>query len=176
MDRWAETDRGFDGHDGTAGYARRPGLKWVGLLVAWVIVTGLLVAVHLTVLIWVVMVALIAYVVYSVLRDTPPGAGATPRRRATRDRRDDRYDAYDDYDDRERFNAPPGWPEPPPGWTPPPGWQPNPAWPPAPPGWQFWLPAARQGLSERAWRTERIERPRSHRSDSDGRRYRDSWP
>lgn len=36
------------------------------------------------------------------------------------------------------FNAPPGWPPPPEGWSPPPGWQPDPSWPPAPPGWQFW--------------------------------------
>ncbi|MCP2336054.1 DUF3761 domain-containing protein [Actinomadura rupiterrae] len=37
-----------------------------------------------------------------------------------------------------RFNPPPGWPDPGPGWTPPPGWLPNPAWPPAPPGWDYW--------------------------------------
>jgi len=36
------------------------------------------------------------------------------------------------------FNAPPGWPTSPPGWTPPEGWLPDPAWPPAPPGWQWW--------------------------------------
>lgn len=41
-----------------------------------------------------------------------------------------------------RYNPPPTWPAPPPGWTPPPGWQPDASWPPAPPGWQFWLPAA----------------------------------
>jgi membrane protease YdiL (CAAX protease family) len=42
------------------------------------------------------------------------------------------------------FQPPPGWPEPPAGWSPPPGWQPDPAWPTAPPGWQFWrrVPAA----------------------------------
>lgn len=39
-----------------------------------------------------------------------------------------------------RFNPPPGWPEPPAGWTPGPGWQPDPSWPPAPEGWEFWLP------------------------------------
>lgn len=38
-----------------------------------------------------------------------------------------------------RFNPPPGWPAPPPGWLPPPGWQPDPSWPPAPAGWQFWV-------------------------------------
>ena len=39
---------------------------------------------------------------------------------------------------RERFNAPPGWPDPPPSWRPHPGWQPDPAWPAAPQGWRFW--------------------------------------
>jgi len=40
------------------------------------------------------------------------------------------------------FNPPPGWPAPPPGWQPPQGWQPDASWPPAPPGWDFWKPAA----------------------------------
>jgi hypothetical protein len=39
-----------------------------------------------------------------------------------------------------RFNPPPGWPPPPPGFVPPPGWQPDPSWPPPPPGWQLWVP------------------------------------
>lgn len=38
-----------------------------------------------------------------------------------------------------RFNPPPTWPAPPPGWMPPPGWTPDPSWPPAPDGWQFWI-------------------------------------
>lgn len=38
-----------------------------------------------------------------------------------------------------RFNAPPGWPKPPPGWVPPKGWTPDPAWPPPPPDWQLWI-------------------------------------
>ncbi len=38
-----------------------------------------------------------------------------------------------------RFNAPPNWPEPPPGWSPPPGWLPDPGWGPLPPGWQLWI-------------------------------------
>jgi RsiW-degrading membrane proteinase PrsW (M82 family) len=43
------------------------------------------------------------------------------------------------------FNAPPGWPQSPPGWQPAPGWQPDPSWPAAPPGWEFWLPAPQAG-------------------------------
>jgi hypothetical protein len=38
-----------------------------------------------------------------------------------------------------RYNPPPGWPPPPPGFTPKPGWQPDPAWGPPPPGWQLWV-------------------------------------
>jgi hypothetical protein len=37
-----------------------------------------------------------------------------------------------------RYNSPPNWPPPPPGWTPPPGWVPDPSWGPAPEGWDFW--------------------------------------
>ena len=38
-----------------------------------------------------------------------------------------------------RFNPPPNWPPPPPGFVPPPRWQPDPSWPPPPPGWQVWV-------------------------------------
>lgn len=40
-----------------------------------------------------------------------------------------------------RFNPPPNWPKPPPGWVPPPGWKPDPVWPPPPDGWHLWLAA-----------------------------------
>jgi hypothetical protein len=39
-----------------------------------------------------------------------------------------------------RFNPPPNWPAPPPGWTPQPGWKPDPAWGAPPAGWQLWIP------------------------------------
>ncbi len=38
-----------------------------------------------------------------------------------------------------RFNPPPGWPQPPDGWTPPTGWSPDPAWPDPPDGWVLWV-------------------------------------
>jgi len=38
-----------------------------------------------------------------------------------------------------KYNSPPNWPVPPPGWTPPKGWKPDPAWGPAPAGWRFWI-------------------------------------
>lgn len=38
-----------------------------------------------------------------------------------------------------RFNPPPNWPTPPPGWAPAADWKPDPSWPPAPPGWKLWV-------------------------------------
>lgn len=38
-----------------------------------------------------------------------------------------------------RFNPPPNWPAPAPGWQPPAGWQPDPSWGPPPPGWNLWV-------------------------------------
>ncbi len=52
-----------------------------------------------------------------------------------------------------RFNPPPGWPAPRPGWTPPPGWQPDPSWPQAPPGWQLWVPHGQAPVGERNTRS-----------------------
>jgi membrane protease YdiL (CAAX protease family) len=39
------------------------------------------------------------------------------------------------------WRAPPGWPQPPPGWAPPAGWRPSPEWPEPPAGWVYWAPA-----------------------------------
>jgi 5-methylcytosine-specific restriction endonuclease McrA len=52
-----------------------------------------------------------------------------------------------------RFNAPPGWPASPSGWTPAPDWQPDPSWPAAPQGWQFWVPDEQAPLGERNTRS-----------------------
>ncbi len=38
-----------------------------------------------------------------------------------------------------RFNPPPNWPTPPPGWQPPTDWRPDPTWPEPPYGWQLWI-------------------------------------
>ena len=48
-----------------------------------------------------------------------------------------------------RFNPPPNWPAPPPGWTPSQGWAPHPSWPPPPAGWQLWIadPGAASAIS-----------------------------
>lgn len=45
----------------------------------------------------------------------------------------------------QRFNAPPGWPQPQPGWAPPAGWQPDPSWPAPPPDWDYWVDDASGG-------------------------------
>jgi membrane protease YdiL (CAAX protease family) len=39
------------------------------------------------------------------------------------------------------WRAPPGWPQPPPGWAPPAGWRPSPEWPEPPADWVYWAPA-----------------------------------
>jgi hypothetical protein len=38
-----------------------------------------------------------------------------------------------------RFNPPPNWPTPPPGWQPDANFTPDPAWGPVPEGWQLWV-------------------------------------
>jgi hypothetical protein len=38
-----------------------------------------------------------------------------------------------------RFNPPPNWPIPPPGWQPPANWRPDPKWPAIPQGWELWV-------------------------------------
>src|SRR5215207_6806986 len=44
-----------------------------------------------------------------------------------------------------KFNPPPNWPAPPPGWTPPQGWKAPANWPPPPKGWKFWRPDEKDG-------------------------------
>jgi hypothetical protein len=132
----------------------RPAYKWLGLLVAWVLVTAVLSITHLGVLLVVLMAGLIIYVVYAILRDTPP----TRRRKA-----DPRVAAQvTNGQVRRQFNAPPGWPDPPPGWEPPPGWQPNRSWPSAPPGWEFWVWPYDEERGQRVGRYRRTDRSRDN--------------
>jgi hypothetical protein len=147
MHRWLPTDHRYNLPPGRTGYTGRPAVKWIGLLVAWVIITAILSVTHLGVLLLVIMAGLICYVVYSILRDTPRAerrtaglatAGQAPGRRV-----------------RQQFNAPPGWPELPPGWEPPAGWQPDPSWPSAPPGWEFWVWPSREPKGSRTGRYRR---------------------
>lgn len=49
-----------------------------------------------------------------------------------------------------RYNPPPNWPAPPPGWAPGADWAPDPLWPQPPPGWQFWVEDSAPGLSRQA--------------------------
>jgi hypothetical protein len=57
-----------------------------------------------------------------------------------------------------RWVSPPGWPQPPAGWTPHPYWQPDPSWPAAPYGWQFWLEPSplRRRRGFRGWATSML--------------------
>ena len=54
-----------------------------------------------------------------------------------------------------RYNPPPNWPSPPPGWEPIRDWKPDPSWPPAPPGWEFWV-AEPSGLRSRSRRVATV--------------------
>lgn len=151
MNRW-DQDAPHGRPARVTAYASRRARKWAGLFLAWVLVTGLLSAVHLTLLIWPIMLALIGYVVVWILRETPRRrrpAPAAPRSFPH---------------ERMQFNPAPGWPEPPPGWTPPRGWQPDPSWPPAPAGWKLWVPATERGMHGRPSR--RVPR---------GQGRQDSW-
>ena len=131
MNRWLSVDERYDQPRGLTGHDRRSAFKWIGLLVAWVIVCGVLSTARLGVLLLVSTVGLICYCAYSILRDSPRAGQQTAGQWES--------EPFTDWQERLQFNAPPGWPEPPQGWEPPPGWQPNRSWPPAPPGWEFWV-------------------------------------
>lgn len=137
MNRWVPVDHRYEQPRGLAAYSRRPAFKWIGLLVAWVIVTAILSITHLIVLLLVIMAGLICYVVYAVLRDTPPRDTPPASRRTAQPVA--AADHVSNGQRRQQFNPPPGWPTPPPGWEPPPGWRPDQSWPSAPPGWEFWV-------------------------------------
>jgi hypothetical protein len=78
MNRWVPTDRRYRLPPRLAGYTRRPALKWIGMLVAWLIVTAILSISHLGALLLVIMAGLISYVVYAILRATPRAGRRAP--------------------------------------------------------------------------------------------------
>jgi hypothetical protein len=125
MNRWVPTDHRDNLPSVLTDYASRPAVKWIGLLVAWVIVTAVLSISHLGVLLVVIMAGLICYVVYAILRDTPRAG-----RRAAADRVTDRQG-------QQQPGAPAGWAGPAPGWDPPPGQRPDGPRHTAPHGWEF---------------------------------------
>jgi hypothetical protein len=131
VNRWLSVDQRYERPRGLTDYVRRPAFKWIGLLVAWVIVAGVLSSAHLGVLLLLSTVGLICYCAYCILRDTPRAGGQTADQGAS--------EQVTGWPDRQQFNTPPGWPEPPQGWEPPPGWEPPRSWPPAPAGWEFWV-------------------------------------
>jgi len=164
VNRWLSADQRYDRPRGLTGLAKRPALKWIGLLVAWVIVSGVLSNAHLGVLLLVTTAGLICYCAYCIIRDTPRARQQTAGQWGS--------EQVADGQGREQFNPPPGWPEPPPDWEPPPGWKPSRSWPPAPPGWQFWVrPDNGRGV-ERTGRSHRNGRSQSESVRS----WRRQWP
>ena len=51
----------------------------------------------------------------------------------------------------QEWQAPPGWPTPPPAWAPQSGWRPDPSWPAPPEGWQWWQP-----VQETKWERHKL--------------------
>ena len=139
MNRWVRIDRRYNQPYRLTAYALRTIFKWAGLILAWILVNAILTTSHLGVLVLATTAGLIWYAVHCVLRARRPPL-AEPA-----------YKPVTPSVHQWQFNAPPGWPVPPAGWSSEPGWRPDPSWPPAPSGWQFWVPAspARGAVGER---------------------------
>jgi hypothetical protein len=138
MGRWVRIDRRYNQPYRLTAFAWRVILKWAVLILGWVFVNAGLAAAHLGLLILATTAGLIWYAVRSAHRGPTrhvARAGGQP--------------AITVPPASYRFNPPPDWPAPPPGWVPPLGWQPDPTWPPAPPGWQCWVRPARGAVGER---------------------------
>lgn len=130
MNRRVSTDHRDNLPSVLTDYASRPAVKWIGLLVAWVIVTAVLSITHVGVLLVVIMAGLICYVVYAVLRDTPR-AGRRAADLMTADHVTHRQGGD------QQLSAPDGWLEPAPGSQPPPAQRPERPGHTAPHGWEF---------------------------------------
>ena len=141
MGRWIRIDRRYNQPYRLTGYALRTIFKWIGLLLAWVFVNGVLAAAHLGLLVLVTTGGLIWYAIHCARRALRPQPVAAMS-----------YQPVTPVAAQWQFNTPPHWPTPPIGWSPEPGWMPDPSWPPAPAGWQFWVSApapARGAVGER---------------------------
>lgn len=135
MNRWVRIDRRYNQPYRLTGYALRAIFKWIGLVLAWVFVNAVLTAVHLSALIFASTGGLLWYAVHCARRNRRPRLAEPTYRSAVPTAEQSAATGG-----QWRFNAPPNWPPPPPGWSPEPGWQPDPSWPPPPPGWQLWVP------------------------------------
>lgn len=129
MGRWVRIDRRYNQPYRLTPYAARAIFKWVGLILLWIFVNAILAAAHLGLLVLATTSGLIWYAVHCARRNRSPRL-ARPA-----------YSTVMPPSGEWQFNAPPGWPLPPLGWSPEPGWRSDPSWPAAPAGWQFWVPA-----------------------------------
>jgi HNH endonuclease len=147
--RWVRIDRRYNQPYRLTSYASRAIFKWTGLVLAWAFVNSALTASHLGGLVLATTAGLIWYAVHCLRRTYRPQLAepskpqlAEPSNRWVRPTASEwpvnvppmpTVGAW-------QFNAPPGWPPPPPGWSPGPGWQPDPSWPAPPYMWHFWAP------------------------------------
>jgi hypothetical protein len=150
--RWIRIDRRYNQPYRLTSYASRAIFKWVGLVLAWAIVNGILAADHLGVLDLATTAALIWYAVHCARRNqgprlAPPAyspimptSGQWQQPATT-----SQWWLAAPMGGEWQLNTPPNWPSPPPDWSPGPGWQPDPSWPLPPPGWQLWVPPAAPG-------------------------------
>lgn len=122
--RWVRVDRRYNRPYRLTTYAWRVILKWGALLIVWAACLSSGNA-FLDVL---ATVAIVAYGVVRVRRYRQPSQIGTAQARTMA------MPAVPAAVPMT-FNAPPGWPPAPVGWTPPLGWQPDAGWPPVPAGW-----------------------------------------
>jgi hypothetical protein len=137
--KWVRMDRRYKNPYRLTRYAKRVITMW---LVAVIAVVILIDATHG----WFAIPASVALVVYAGYRARMKRQVLSADRRVLQPAAQFGMPAV-------RFNAPPGWPVPVPGWSPPAGWQPDRSWPQAPQGWQFWVPVTEAPLGERSTRT-----------------------
>ena len=68
MGRWVRVDRRYNQPYRLTGYARRAIFKWLGLILAWVVINSVLSAAHLGLLVLVTTAGLIWHAVHSFVR------------------------------------------------------------------------------------------------------------
>ena len=137
--KWVRIDRRYNNPYRLTRYAKR-------VVTAWAVVVIVVIALVNTTHGWFAIPAGVALAGYAGYRVRSRRHGLPAGRPAVRTVTEIGAPAL-------RFNPPPGWPAPMPGWMPPPGWQPDPSWRQAPPGWQFLVPGSQAPVGERNTRS-----------------------